>query len=264
MRKVQLLAQASGKPLGHVPAPAESFIRPGIDLARELYPHLMQHLPASLGFRIFPFLPWNRWKYLLRFQLASILAAKYESHAVGVEKVMHDDALLSMYAQRFLAEYQRPYPGPIFGQQGEPLFADPRKFDVMSRAMVQRLGRGVDNELFIIMADFTGITENLDSLLNAIRCAKARHHRVAVVYAWPHGYAMPKKLELDYHGQASSDNLGLDAVLKRNERHFHLRNYFDLRQKLSRLEVPLVCSTDTTTKRLLMSQLDLVRTGRVA
>ena len=93
--------------------------------------------------------------------------------------------------QRFLAEHQVPYSLPLYDRQGRYLFAAPEKVDVLAQALVRAVGKGHDNELFVLLADLLELEARLDPLLKAVKMTISRHHQVLVVCPWPPGVPPP-------------------------------------------------------------------------
>src|SRR5207244_483877 len=109
----------------------------------------------------------------------------------GLALLLEDDEACSLALQRFLAEHHVPYPLPLYGPDGRYLFASPAKVEVLARALLRAVGRGRDNELFVLLADLLELTEQLGPLLRAVKVALARHHLVIVICPWPPGIPVP-------------------------------------------------------------------------
>src|SRR5262249_32471934 len=89
--------------------------------------------------------------------------------------------------QRFLADHHVPYSLPLYDDSGRYLFAAPQKVEVLARGLLRAVGRGRDNELFVILADLLELSDELEPLLQTIKVALARHHQVMVICPWPAG-----------------------------------------------------------------------------
>src|SRR5207248_1055609 len=90
-----------------------------------------------------------RW----RKQLAAVLSARYGLAPGGLALLLEDDAQCALLLQRFLAEHHVPYPLPLYDAEGRYLFAAPGKVEVLAQALVAAVGKGHDNELFVLLAD---------------------------------------------------------------------------------------------------------------
>ena len=84
---------------------------------------------------------------------------------------MEDDDRFSNCLQRFLAEHHVPYPLPLYDHRGRYLFASPTKVKVLADALVRAVGKGHDNELYVLLADLLELTEDLAPFLRAVKVA---------------------------------------------------------------------------------------------
>src|SRR5262249_22937076 len=128
-----------------------------------------------------------RW----RKQLAAILALKHNLGPGGTALLLEDDERFVLEAQRFLHEHQVPFEQPLYGPRGEYLFAAPAKVGVLAGALQQAVGKGRDNELFVLMTDLLETADHIEPVLASVKMAMARHHHVMVVCPWPHGVPPP-------------------------------------------------------------------------
>src|SRR5438552_12904665 len=95
--------------------------------------------------------------------------------------------------QRFLGEHQVPFAVSLYDETGRYLLAEPAKISVLARALVQAVGRGHDNELFVLLVDLLELSDQLEPLLAAVRVALGRHHQVVVICPWPAGVPAPRE-----------------------------------------------------------------------
>ncbi|HTU20990.1 MAG TPA: DUF58 domain-containing protein, partial [Gemmataceae bacterium] len=131
----------------------------------------------------------DRW----RKQLAAIVSARYGLAPGGLAALLEDDDAFSLLLQRFLSEHQVPYSLPLYSPEGRYLFAAPAKVPVLADALVRAVGKGRDNELFVLLADLLELDEALDPLLRAVRVALGRHHQVVLICPWPPGLELPRE-----------------------------------------------------------------------
>jgi uncharacterized protein (DUF58 family) len=172
-----------------------------MDLLQEVLPlrALPVHLSALAGVvfavlvlrRVYPALPLafashRRRAASWRKQLAALLALRQQEGPGGLALFLEDDERFSLALQRFLAEHQVPYPLPLYDAHGRYLFASPGKVDVLARALLQAVGKGHDNELFVLLVDLLELGDRLEPLLRAVRVALGRHHQVVVICPWPY------------------------------------------------------------------------------
>jgi uncharacterized protein (DUF58 family) len=210
-----------------------------------------------------------RW----RKQLAAVVAQHFDLGPGGVGLLLEDDTAFTLYLQRFLSEHQIPYPLPLYNRRGHYLFASPGKIEVLGRALVQAVGKGRDNELFVLLVDLLELSDQLDSLLRAVKVALARHHRVLVVCPWPPGVPAPghtvaagsglnksepatKPME---NGAAQSTDYDVQALLEGATRDRLHRAHHDLRRLFGRLGVLVVSAAEGDPVQLILDRLDRLR-----
>ena len=172
---------------------------------------------------------------------------------------------MSLHLQRFLAVHHVPFPIPLYGPDGRYLFGSPRKVEVLARALIRTVGKGRDNELFVLLVDLLEQSDGLEPLLRAVKVAVARHHQVMVVCAWPPGIAPPPASPGKGIPELVSDKRAvLDLIHDANVQRLH-RAFHDLRHSFTRLGIPTVCATAGDPVRLILDRLDHLRymgTGR--
>jgi hypothetical protein len=176
---------------------------------------------------------------------------------------MEDDALFAAHVQRFLADHQVPYGLPLYGPKGEYLYKEPAKVDVLAQALLRAVARGKDNELFVLLVDLLE-TEPLDTLLRAVKVARARHHQVILICPWPPEIRPPsgKKppdllLPMDLSELATRDGLR-DFVRAQTESRLH-HAFHKLRRIFGRVGVSVQVATDTNSVRLVLDRLRQMR-----
>jgi uncharacterized protein (DUF58 family) len=201
-----------------------------------------------------------RW----RKQVAAVLAARYALGPGGLARLLEDDEECSLTLQRFLAEHQVPYALPLYDREGRYLFAAPDKVGVLARALLAAVGKGRDNELFVLLADLLELDEALAPLLQAVRVALARHHQVVVVCPWPPGVPFTEG-ETPAAGPAE-ERPGPDPrrspllpLLDRAARERFQAAYRRLRQAFARMGVPMVCAATDEPVPLILERLQQLR-----
>jgi uncharacterized protein (DUF58 family) len=199
-----------------------------------------------------------RW----RKRLAALLSARHGLSPGGLGALMEQDEAFSLAVQRFLAEHQVPYDLPLYDGRGRYLFAAPEKVGVLAGALLRAVGKGHDNELFVLLADLLELDDRLTPLLGAVKVAAARHHQVLVVCPWPPGVPLPRKAGA---GRARGEALTaraapLRAALNRAAvLRFH-RAYYRVRRTFARLGVPVLCAREEDSVRLILDRLERLRT----
>jgi hypothetical protein len=109
------------------------------------------------------------------------MCARYALPNGSLGLLLDDDLAMATWLQRFLADHRVPYDLPERDRHGRDLFADPGSLHQQARRLIHAVGRGRDNELFVLLGDFSRRHESLGELLRAVRVARARHHQVLVV-----------------------------------------------------------------------------------
>jgi uncharacterized protein (DUF58 family) len=193
-----------------------------------------------------------RW----RKRLAAILAERYSLGPGGLGILLEDNEQFSLCMQRFLAEHQVPYPLPLYDRQGRYLFASPGKIEVLAGALVRAVGKGHDNELFVLLVDLLELVDQLEPLLCAVKTTLARHHSVLVICPWPPDVPPPPAREAPDHslrsaaGRLRTAGYGLHTTT--TER-LH-RAFSRLRRAFIRLGVPVICAESGDPVRLILKR----------
>ncbi len=207
---------------------------------------------------------WNkrrrdRW----RKQLAAIVSARYGLAPGGLAALLEDDDALSLYLQRFLNEHQVPFTLPLYNPEGRYLFAAPDKVPVLAEALIRAVGRGRDNELFVLLVDLLELNEDaLDPLLRAVRVALGRHHQIVLICPWPLGLELPSRPSS--HVASVSERMPVARLLthelwdQMTTQRFHLA-YQRLRRIFTRLGVAVLCAADDEPIPLILSRLERLR-----
>src|SRR5262249_1307745 len=134
---------------------------------------------------------------------------------------------------------------------------------VLSKMLTRAVGKGHDNELYVLLVDLLELSDSLGVLLRAVKVALARHHRVMVICPWPPGIALPAKDE------DAEDNIAVDvqkgapadllSVLTQATTRRYQQAFQQLRWTFGRLKVPVICAQPTESPRLVLERLDLLR-----
>jgi hypothetical protein len=199
-----------------------------------------------------------------RKRTAAVLSALYGLAPGGVEALLEDDDACSLLTQRFLSDHRVPYTLPLYDGRGRYRFAAPEKVPVVADALVRAVGKGHDNELFVLLADLLELDDHLAPLLRAVRVALARHHQVLVICPWPHGLALPPG------GSAQEGVAPLPAgAAARAAGEAHLWGqattarfhgaYQRMRRTFARLGVPVVCAAGDEPVPLVLDRLERLR-----
>jgi uncharacterized protein (DUF58 family) len=198
-----------------------------------------------------------------RKRLAALLAVRYDLAPGGLETLLQDDDVLSLLLQRFLAEHRVPYSLPLYDRHGRYLFAAAEKVSVLAAALVRAVGRGHDNELFVLLADLLEMDDRLEPLLQAVRLAMSRKHQVMLVCPWPPGIeplgGVRRKGNVADGLAAKSPDGAIDRGLRdATTRRFH-GAYARVRRALGRLGVAVACAVDDEPVPLILERLNRLR-----
>jgi hypothetical protein len=200
----------------------------------------------------------QRW----RKRVAALLSVRYGLAPGGLAVLMEDDQRFSLLAQRFLAEHHVPYPLPYYDRRGRYLFTSAGKAEVLAGALLRAVGKGRDNELFVLLADLLELTDELEPLLRAVKVTLARHHQVLIVCPWPPGVPPPERSRpqpLTLQTVLPLPQGSLRATVQRSSTvRFH-QAFQRLRQTFIRLGVPVVCARSGDPVRLILERLDRLR-----
>jgi hypothetical protein len=209
------------------------------------------------------FFPRRRREYRWRKQLSALLSQRHGLAPGGLATLLEDDRMFALHLQRFLTEHHVPVPLPLYDEQGRYLFASPGKVDVLADALLRAVGKGHDNEMFVLLVDLLELSDHLAPLLRAVKVTLARHHQVLIVCPWPPGMPPPGKEEDPQLKarraamQRPMDRLVAEATTQR----FH-DAFSTLRRTFARLGVPVICAQDEDPARLIVDRLDRLRTVR--
>jgi uncharacterized protein (DUF58 family) len=197
-----------------------------------------------------------RW----RKQLAAILAARHGLGPGGLSLLLEDDEQCALHLQRFLAEHQVPYTLPLYDAEGRYLFAAPGKVTVLARALLGAVGKGHDNELFVLLVDLLELDDALAPLLQAVRVALARHHQVLVVCPWPPGVPTAEEAPptVEPAGPVPPHAALLPLLDRAARERFHAA-YRRVRHAFARLGVPMVCAATDEPVPLILDRLERLR-----
>jgi len=184
----------------------------------------------------------QRQHYRWRKQVAAILAARRRLGPGMLGLLLENDERFVLEVQYFLNDHGVPFDLPRYGPGHEYLFAAPEKVEVLAGALRHAVGRGRDNELFVLLADLLEIPDRLDPLLAAVKMALARHHAVLVVCPWPPGVPPPSR-----------------SAREADKTQRLCRAYDDVRHTFARLGVPVTCARHDESVPLILNRLERLR-----
>jgi uncharacterized protein (DUF58 family) len=200
-------------------------------------------------------------RYAWRKKLAALLAVIYRHPPGALALFLEDDLACARELQRFLADHQVPYDVPLYDGRGRYLFARPGKVDVLAKALLRAVGRGHDNELYVLLADLIELDEHLGPLLKAVRVARARHHTVLVVCPWPTGLPPAPAGKDEAPPPAELVPAGLPAadLVRRMTNARAARAWRSVRRAFGRMGVPVLNAAAGDSARLILLRLEQLR-----
>jgi uncharacterized protein (DUF58 family) len=201
-----------------------------------------------------------------RKRLAAMLSIRYGPIPGGLAALLEDEDQLSLLLQRFLSEHRVPFALPLYDSEGRYLFGAEGKVPVLATAILQAVGRGRDNELFVLLADVLEIDEGLAPLLRAVKVALGRHHQVLLVCPWPPSIQLPDEGRTTeapawvYPASPGARELPRGLAPLTTER-FHTA-YRRIRHTFGRLGVQVICAASDQPVALILDRIDRIRRVR--
>ena len=260
------MVEQAAKPLEPINWPADELMQSAMAVAADYFPKEMHTLRRPLGFRVRPLLPKARERLQERCRLAIIMAAHFGLEPNEIGRMMYDSRFFSCMLQRFVDHFGRSAFKDTSPTVVRDVNSDPGKVMRLSLALKRSVMKSSDNEMFVIMADLLSVVDELGPLLDVIRLATSRHHRVAIVCSWPENLPIPrtKMVSRAIEEIARDAKLPPLEMLEQVQDNYRVRQFMALKGNVARLRVPLVCVTDAQAIRLILTQIQLTKTGRIA
>jgi hypothetical protein len=205
---------------------------------------------------------WSYWFGAVsrkRIQLSAFLAERYDLSVSARLSMQLDDPLFAKYVQRFLCENGMPWMSPIISVPELVSRSSPGRNRQLSKALTYAASHAKDNEVFVIFVDLICNTSPLDELVTAIKFARSKHHRVAVVCPSPTFQRAPVAAST----QAVRDKvLDVDTVRLAAEQ-IRVHDLADwLKRYFVKLGVPLSLSGEANAIGVVLSEISVARSGR--
>ena len=211
------------------------------------------------------FQPKRRRLARLRKKMAALLSQRYELGGGGLELLLEDDRKLGTYLERFLNEHHVPHTPQLFDSRGHYLFRSTAKLERLTAALLRAVGKGHDNELFVLFVDLVELEHDLDPLLRAVKVALARHHQVFVVLPWPPELELPRRAEQEKKPakkRGAVNRLDIKQYVQDLMSRRYQRAFQRVRKTFARLQVPVVCAAETDPIPLILERIDRLRGQR--
>lgn len=191
-----------------------------------------------------------------RTQLAAVMAELYDLSPITQVELNWNAPLLAKYLARFLNECGAPWMAPMVSSTDTSWLRSSARSSLLAKAMLSAVGRASDNEVFVLITELTGMQFHRSDFFEALKIAKAKHHRVAVVIPSP-TFVRPKPLKLESRILSASD-------LRQEAEHLRLQEWMaPLKRNLAKLGIPVAISGEAKTMRLVLSEIEIARDGRV-
>jgi uncharacterized protein (DUF58 family) len=223
----------------------------------ERYPEMLdlQVNPISLSF-------WSYWfgaASRKRVQLSGFLAERYGLSVEQRLTMQLDDKLFAKYVQRFLCETSMPWMSPVISIPelvSQPSAGRNRQ---LARALTYAASHAKDNEVFVVFVDLICNMSPLDELVTAIKLARSKHHRVALVCPSPTFQRSPtmSQMHVAHDNVFDVDGLRIAAEqIRIHDQADRLKRYFVM------LGVPLSLSGEANAIGMVLSEISIARSGR--
>lgn len=201
----------------------------------------------------------RRMKY--RKRLAALIAQHYELGPGGIEMLFQDEKQLSIALQRFLQEHRVPFNLSMHNKQGEYVYARPEKLDVLRRSLLNAIGKGRDNELFVLFVDLIELEDSLETLMQTVKIALARHHQVMVILPWPPDFELPESDSMPLLPSRTKlkDNKAMLRYLEMLTHRRYIQAFQRIRAAFARLRVPVIPAAEEQSVKLILERMDRLR-----
>ncbi len=222
-------------------------------IMEDRYPELLEPAVNQTPFFILPLLPHSRRRLKRRLQLATALAEHFDLPADGSVRLALDEAVMAKFICMFLNRVGAPWMNAVYNAHGANMVSNAGRLGVLADALTRAVATSRDNEVFVLVADLIDHAGKLGRLLNAVRVARARKHRVVVVCPWP------APVELDKLSDFPEDV----AEITQQAEQLRLENAAEqLRSEFRRIMVPFAMATEGKSVRLVLAEAGLARDGR--
>ncbi len=232
-------------------------VETSLGVAADQFPELLDDRVNHIPFLLFPISTWAHRRLRARYRLAAVIAHLYRLSPVKQLQLVYDDALMATFAQHFLSQSGMSWMEPVVSIRNRGFHDGMARMDILSAALARAVSQARDNEVFVILADLLECVPSLSHLMPAVKMALARHHRV--VFVCPSPTFLRPTAESTAIRSLSAEDLLLAAEQIRM-RELAARLQFELR----RIGATVSISGESSAIHLVLSQMLLARTGRMA
>jgi hypothetical protein len=228
-------------------------------VCEELHPELLVPKINQVPFTWFPIRRGKRLERFRRTRLAAVFTELYVLPPDQPQNLIFDNARMAEVCQRFLIDAGYGWTWPVVYRRPNELQDWHGKFEVLSDALTRVVARSHDHELFVLLVDLLDHPDPPGRLADAIRLARARHHRVVVICPCPDD-CRPSSLNITDLGSQQS----LSRLLSQAERARRISSAERLQRALRRLGVPVAFASDGRAAQLVLAEAELARNGRTS
>jgi uncharacterized protein (DUF58 family) len=232
-------------------------VETALGVAADQFPELLDDRVNHVPFLLFPISPWAHRRLRERYRLAAVIAHLYRLTPAKQLQLVSDDPLMATFAQHFLSQSGMSWMEPVVSLRSRGFHDGMARMEILSSALVRAVSQARDNEVFVVLADLLECVPGLSHLLPAVKMALARHHRVAFVCPSP-TFIRPTAESTAIRSLAAEDLLLAAEQIRTRE--LAARLQFELR----RIGATVSISGESSAIHLVLSQMALARTGRMA
>ncbi len=232
-------------------------IETALGVAAEQFPELLDERVNRVPFLLFPISPWAHRRLRERYRLAAVIAQLYRLSPVKQLQLIYDDGLMATFAQHFLSQSGMSWMEPVVSIRNRGFHDGMARMEILSSALARAVSQARDNEVFVVLADLLECVPSLSHLMPAVKMALARHHRVAFVCPSP-TFLRPTAESTAIRSVSAEDLLLAAEQIRMRE--LAARLQFELR----RIGATVSISGESSAIHLVMSQMAIARTGRMA
>ena len=235
----------------------DRLVETALGVAADQFPELLDERVNHVPFLLFPISPWAHRRRRERYRLAAVISQLYRLSPAKQLQLVYDDPLMATFAQHFLSQSGMSWMEPVVSIRSRGFHDGMARMAILSSALARAVSQARDNEVFVVLADLLECVPSLSHLMPAVKMALARHHRVAFVCPSP-TFIRPTA-ESTVIRSLSTEDLLLAAEQIRT-RELAARLQFELR----RIGATVSISGESSAIHLVLSQMSLARTGRMA
>ena len=235
----------------------DRLVETALGVAADQFPELLDERVNHVPFLLFPISPWAHRRRRERYRLAAVISQLYRLSPAKQLQLVYDDPLMATFAQHFLSQSGMSWMEPVVSIRSRGFHDGMARMAILSSALARAVSQARDNEVFVVLADLLECVPSLSHLMPAVKMALARHHRVAFVCPSP--TFMRPTAESTVIRSLSAEDLLLAAEQIRT-RDLAARLQFELR----RIGATVSISGESSAILLVLSQMSLARTGRMA